>query len=64
GEYVNNYAVLAAVFISFPSLVKYTPIYSLLRVPCSLIENTGCSCANCVQTNLDKLQGKLPMVGA
>ncbi|MTJ06311.1 hypothetical protein [Anabaena sp. UHCC 0204] len=26
------------------------------------IDSTGCSCANCVQTNLQKLQGKLPMV--
>ncbi|MDP5017274.1 hypothetical protein FJR11_19120 [Anabaena sp. UHCC 0187] len=29
----------------------------------SVIEQTGCSCANCVQGNLQMLQGKLPMVG-
>jgi flavin reductase (DIM6/NTAB) family NADH-FMN oxidoreductase RutF len=28
----------------------------------SVIEQTGCSCTNCVQANLHKLQGKLPMV--
>jgi hypothetical protein len=29
----------------------------------SVIEQTGCSCTNCVQANLQKLQGKLPMSG-
>ncbi|MBS3026077.1 MAG: hypothetical protein HCA25_02990 [Dolichospermum sp. DET50] len=29
----------------------------------SVIEQTGCSCTNCVQANLHKLQGKLPMAG-
>ncbi|MBD2280756.1 MAG: hypothetical protein HEQ13_14155 [Dolichospermum sp. DEX189] len=29
----------------------------------SVIEQTGCSCTSCVQANLQKLQGKLPMVG-
>jgi hypothetical protein len=29
----------------------------------SVIEQTGCSCSNCVQTNLHQLQGKLPMAG-
>ncbi|MDB9486362.1 hypothetical protein PN492_07345 [Dolichospermum circinale CS-537/01] len=33
------------------------------KITHSVIEKTGCSCANCVQTNLDKLQGKLPMIG-
>ncbi|MBE9251217.1 hypothetical protein IQ226_19190 [Dolichospermum sp. LEGE 00240] len=29
----------------------------------SVIEQAGCSCTNCVQANLQKLQGKLPMAG-
>ncbi len=29
----------------------------------SVIDQTGCTCSNCVQTNLQKLQGKLPMAG-
>jgi len=29
----------------------------------SVIEQIGCSCTNCVQANLQKLQGKLPMTG-
>lgn len=33
------------------------------KITHSVIEETGCNCANCVQTNLDKLQGKLPMIG-
>ena len=36
----------------------------LNKITHSVIEKPGCSCANCVQTNLDKLQGKLPMIGA
>ena len=28
----------------------------------SVIESTGCSCANCVQANFQMLQGKLPLV--
>jgi|688.fasta_scaffold341718_2 hypothetical protein len=27
-----------------------------------IIESTGCSCTNCVQANLQMLQGKLPLV--
>jgi hypothetical protein len=29
----------------------------------SVIEQTGCSCTNCVQANLEMLQGKLPIAG-
>jgi hypothetical protein len=29
----------------------------------SVIQQIGCSCTNCVQANLQKLQGKLPMAG-
>ena len=36
----------------------------LNKITHTVIEKPGCSCANCVQTNLDKLQGKLPMIGA
>jgi hypothetical protein len=32
------------------------------KITHSVIEKTGCSCANCVQTNLHNLQGKLPMI--
>ncbi len=28
----------------------------------SVIESSGCSCANCVQANFQMLQGKLPLV--
>jgi hypothetical protein len=39
-------------------------IPQLNKITHSVIEKNGCSCANCVQTNLNKLQGKLPMIGA
>ena len=29
----------------------------------SVIQQIGCNCTNCVQANLQKLQGKLPMAG-
>ncbi|MFM7406219.1 MAG: hypothetical protein ACKO3K_06030 [Cuspidothrix sp.] len=32
------------------------------KITHSVIESTGCSCANCVQANFQLLQGKLPLV--
>jgi len=62
--------IVKLILLAFPAflaslLLLVNPAQASLKAtPAAVIQKTGCSCANCVQTNLDKLQGKLPMIGA